>query len=114
MRLKKSCFPVVRKHLLQFLLFKVLGRKCVAKAYQTIGLFSAVSDIFEKLVQKRLRPVRVPSLVEVLLEPPFINGEEFEFPKFSKKGGGGSDFSHKNGGFGKIGGVSLIFILFFL
>ena len=35
-------------------------------------------------------------------------GEGVEFFKFSRKKGGegwGSDFSHKNGGIGKIGGV---------
>ena len=52
--LKESCFPDCWKVSSVILIFKSVGEKCIAKNCRLISLVSAVSKIYEKLVNNRI------------------------------------------------------------
>ena len=52
--LKESCFPDCWKVSSAFPVFKNVGERCTAKNYHPVSLLSAISKVFEKLVNNKI------------------------------------------------------------
>ena len=52
--LKESCFPDCWKVSSAFPVFKNVGERCTSKNYHPVSLLSAISKVFEKLVNNKI------------------------------------------------------------